>query len=64
MKRGMIEAITGILLVIFWITLGLGNLLLIILGAIVGYLVATITGTSEDKFYLKTRINKLLRIKE
>ncbi|HIY93292.1 hypothetical protein [Companilactobacillus sp. HBUAS56275] len=64
MKRGIIGSIIGSALVIIWIVLGFGNLLLIVLAGLVGYLIATITGSSQDKTDLRTRITKILQIKE
>ncbi|AUI72268.1 hypothetical protein COSHB9_17430 [Companilactobacillus alimentarius] len=64
MKRGIIGSIIGSVLVIIWIVLGFGNLLLVVLAGMVGYLVATVTGSSKDKSDLRTRITKILQIKE
>lgn len=64
MKRGIIGSIIGSVLVIIWIVLGFGNLLLVVLAGMVGYLVATMTGSSKDKSDLRTRITKILQIKE
>lgn len=64
MKRGIIGAIIGSVLVIIWIVLGFGNLLLIVLAGMVGYLIATITGSVEDKSSLRSKITKILQIKE
>lgn len=64
MKRGIIGSIIGSVLVIIWIVLGFGNLLLVALAGIIGYLIATITGSSKDKSDLRTKITKILQIKE
>ncbi|GEO58295.1 hypothetical protein [Companilactobacillus bobalius] len=64
MKRGIIGSIVGSVLVAIWIVLGFGNLLLIVLAGMVGYLIATITGSAEDKSSLRSKITKILQIKE
>ncbi|APU72382.1 hypothetical protein IV63_GL000357 [Companilactobacillus crustorum] len=60
----MIGAITGSLIVILWIILGFGNLLLVILAGFIGYLVAALTGSKKEKNELRTKLTKILQVKE
>lgn len=64
MKRRIIGALLGSLIVIIWITLGFGNLLLVVLAGFIGYAIAALTGNKTEKNELRTKLTRILQLKE
>lgn len=64
MKKRIIGALLGSLIVIIWITLGFGNLLLVILAGLIGYAIAALTSGEKEKNALRSKLTKILQLKE
>ncbi|PMD73876.1 hypothetical protein [Companilactobacillus nuruki] len=64
MRRRLLGFLVGSLLVIIWITLGFLNLILIIGAGLIGYLIAALTGSEQDKESLRSKLIKILQLKE
>lgn len=64
MKKRIIGALLGSLIVIIWITLGFGNLLLVILAGLIGYAIAALTSDEKEKNALRSKLTKILQLKE
>lgn len=60
MNRRSIGMLVGLFIGIIWIGFGFFKLLLILLLGLIGWIVAAITGTSDDVTILKDKINSLL----
>lgn len=62
MNRRSIGMLVGLFIGVIWIGFGFFKLILILLLGLIGWIIAAITGSSDDVTTLKNKINSLLDI--
>lgn len=60
MTRSQIGILVGVLMALIWSWLGFAKLIFVLLAGLIGYIVASLTGSSTDLATFRKQVNRLL----